>query len=331
MKAQRLTSPAPAESAPLRHVEVDKPVPSADQVLVRVHVCGVCRTDLHLVEGDIALPKLPLTPGHQVVGVVEETGAHVDTLSAGQRVGIPWLYSACAACQFCREGRENLCVNGKFTGYHVDGGYAEWVVVPKESAYPIPETISSDQAAPLLCAGVIGFRALRQSGVKPGERVALFGFGASAHVALQIVKSWGCEAYIFTRGKGHQQLAEELGADWTGASTETPPHRAERAVVFAPAGEVVHRALMNVARGGTVALAGIHMTPIPELPYSLLYEERTLKSVANSTRDDVRELLALAARIPVRTEVETYPLEDANRVLQMLKRSELRASGALRI
>jgi propanol-preferring alcohol dehydrogenase len=300
-------------------------------MVVRVQVCGVCRTDLHIVEGDIALPKLPLTPGHQVVGVVEETGANVDTRLIGQRVGIPWLFSVCSKCEFCGEGRENLCVNGRFTGYHVDGGYAEYVVAPQESVYPIPEAISSDQAAPLLCAGVIGFRALRQSGIKPGERVGLFGFGASAHVALQVARFWGCEAYVFTRGPAHQQLAEELGADWTGGMSEVPPHRAQRAVVFAPAGEVVHRALMNVERGGTVALAGIHMTPIPELPYSLLYEERTLRSVANSTRDDVRKLLELAARIPVRTEVEIYPLEDANRVLQMLKRSELRASGALRI
>lgn len=329
MKAARLLSPSQAEQSPLTFVHVDAPRLPDGHLLVRVHACGVCRTDLHIVEGDLALPKLPLTPGHQVVGVVQEAGSGVRRFKAGHRIGIPWLYSTCGACEFCRSGRENLCDSGRFTGYHVDGGYAELVVVHEDFAHAIPGNFSDAEAAPLLCAGVIGYRSLRLSEIKPGQRVALVGFGASAHIALQIVRHWGCEAYVMTRSAQHKDLAVELGASWAGSADEQPPHQVEAAVVFAPAGPLVHAALRHLRKGGTVSLAGIHMTPIPQMEYKLIYEERTLRSAANSTRDDVQELLELAGRIPIRTEVETFGLGEANAALLKLKRSELRGSGVL--
>lgn len=329
MKAIRLRSPSGIDQNPLELLDVEAPRAVARQILARVHACGVCRTDLHIVEGDLSLPKLPLIPGHQVVGVVEEVGEGVTRFKAGDRVGIPWLYSTCGGCEFCVSGRENLCDNGRFTGYHVDGGYAEFATVHEDFAYSIPGNFPDAQAAPLLCAGVIGYRSLRLSDIKPGQRIALFGFGASAHIALQVVRYWGCEAYVMTRSPNHRELARELGAAWTGGLDETPPHPVDSAVVFAPAGPVVNAALKVLRKGGTVSLAGIHMTPIPEMEYKLIYEERTLRSAANSTRGDVRELLELAGRIPIRTEVETFPLEEANEVLLKLKHSELRGSGVL--
>jgi alcohol dehydrogenase, propanol-preferring len=331
MKAQRLLAPKPVDEQPLILADVDQPTTGPNSLRIKVHTCGMCHTDLHVVEGDLALPKLPIIPGHQIVGVVDHVGPDVTRFSRGDRVGVPWLFDTCGVCEFCRTGRENLCDNARFTGFHADGGYAEYVVVNENFAYSIPDTFPDSQAAPLLCAGVIGYRALRLSNIQPGQNIGLFGFGASAHIALQIARHWRCEVLVFTRSKNHRGLAEQLGAMWTGGAGDTPPRKIESAVIFAPAGELVPAALKTLKKGGTVALAGIHMSPIPQMEYNLIYEERTVRSIANSTRDDVRELLELAAKIPVRTEVEEFPLADANEALGKLKRSEIRGSGVLRI
>jgi len=329
MRAQRLSRPAPIDSKPLLLAEIDPPHPGARDVRLRIHACGLCHTDLHIVEGDLRLPKLPITPGHQIVGVVDKAGSDVTRFKVGDRLGVPWLYSTCGKCEYCTSGRENLCDNARFTGYHVQGGYAEHMIVSEDFAYPIPGQFSDIQAAPLLCAGVIGYRALRMSGIRPGQRLGLYGFGASAHIALQIARHQGCEIYVFTRSKEHQELAAELGAAWTGKAEDRAPHPVDSSVIFAPAGQLVPHALRALRKGGTVALAGIHMSPLPEMEYALLYEERTLRSVANSTRDDVREMLELAAEIPIRTDVETFLLEGTNEALRRLKKSEIRGSGVV--
>lgn len=329
MKAARLTSPEPIEKNPLAVAEIEKPAPRSHEVLLRVTACGICHTDLHVVEGDLHLPKLPLTPGHQIVGIVEAVGEAVTRFKRSDRVGIPWLYATCGECEFCTSDRENLCIDPQFTGYHVDGGFAEFVVVREDFAYSLPDAFADVEAAPLLCAGVIGYRALRLSGIKPGGRIGLYGFGASAHIAIQILIHEGCEAYVYTRSQNHRDLASELGATWTGSAEEKAPHEIDSAVMFAPAGRLVPLALGALKKGGTLALAGIHMSPIPEMKYELLYHERTLRSVANSTRADVRELLDIASRIPVRTDVTTYALDDVNRALRELKESRIRGSGVL--
>lgn len=330
MQAMVLEQTQAAEAHPLKLRKLPLPVPGPGEVRVQVKACGVCHTDLHTVEGDLRLPKLPLVPGHQIVGVVDEVGEGVRQLRAGDRVGVPWLYWTCGECSYCRKGLENLCDRGRFTGFHVDGGYAEYMLVQEAFAYPLPTESSDLQAAPLLCAGVIGYRALRLSNVQPGERLGLYGFGASAHVVIQLARHRGCEVYVFTRTESHQNLAEHLGAAWVGRANEKPPELLDAAIIFAPAGPLVLDALRVLRKGGTVALAGISMSPIPQLDYdSLLYHEHTVRSVANSTRQDVRELLALAAEIPVRTEIETFALAEANRALLALKESKIRGAGVL--
>ena len=331
MKVARLVAPKPIEKTPLSIVEIDTPQLGDREVLLRVHACGLCHTDLHVVEGDLHLPKLPLIPGHQIVGTVEAVGSHVKRFTKGERLGIPWLNSTCGVCEFCRSGRENLCDNARFTGYHVDGGYAEYVAVNEDFAYQLPASFSDEKAAPLLCAGVVGYRALRLSEIRPGQRMGLYGFGASAHIAIQIVRHWGCEVFVFTRNRHHRELAEELGASWAGTAEHQAPHPIDSAVIFAPAGQLVPLALRALKKGGTIALAGIHMSPIPEMEYSLLYEERTLRSVANSTREDVGGLLDVASQIPIRTEVETFPFQEVNEALAKLKSSEIRGSGVLKL
>jgi alcohol dehydrogenase, propanol-preferring len=331
MKAVVLSAPAPIESGPLLLTDLRTPIPSSNEVLLRVKTCGLCHTDLHVVEGDLALPKLPVVPGHQIVGVVENVGRGVTRFKKGDRLGVPWLNSTCGVCEYCMAGKENLCDNARFTGYHVDGGFGEYVIVRAEFAYQLPRAFTDVQVAPLLCAGVIGYRALWLSGIKPSGRIGLYGFGASAHIAIQIVKHWGCEVYVFTRSKHHRELAERLGASWTGNADEIPPQKIDSAVIFAPAGQLVPASLRVLKKGGTVALAGIHMSPIPEMEYKLVYDERIVRSVANSTREDVQGLLEVATEIPIRTEVEIFPLEEANLALQKLKRSEIRGSGVLRI
>ncbi|MBI4382017.1 MAG: zinc-dependent alcohol dehydrogenase family protein [candidate division NC10 bacterium] len=329
MKAMCLSKAQPIEQNPLELSDLPAPIPGPDEVRLRVEACGVCRTDLHIIEGDLPLPKLPLIPGHQVIGIVDRVGEGVTRFRIGDRLGIPWLFSTCGQCDFCQQDQENLCDVARFTGYHLNGGYAEFVVAPESFVHALPEGFSPAQAAPLLCAGVIGFRALRQSKIRPGERLGLYGFGGSAHIAIQVAVHWGCEVFVFTRSEGHRALARELGAHWTGRAEDDPPGRLDSAVIFAPVGRLVLEALRVLGKGGTIALAGITMTPIPELDYGLLYQERSIVSVANTTRQDALDLLQLAAGLPIRTEVQTFPLEQANHALQLLKKSQFRGAGVL--
>ncbi len=321
----------PAEQHQLRLEDVPQPSPGSGEVRVRVNVCGVCHTDLHIVEGDIHPPKLPLIPGHQVVGIIDALGANVKTHREGDRVGVPWLYSTDGTCSYCRRGQENLCDAARFTGFHVNGGYAEYIIVPAASAYPIPQAFSDLNAAPLLCAGVIGYRSYRLTGIRRGERIALLGFGGSAHIVLQLAKHEGCGVYVITRSEKHQRLAGELGAAWIGTAEEKLPELADAAIVFAPAGSLVLTALRAVRKGGTVALAGITMSDIPQMPSELIYHERVLRSVANSTHQDVREFLSLAGEVPIRTAVEEYPLEKANEAILAMKHSRMEGAAVLRV
>lgn len=330
MKAWRLHKPALVEQKPLRLEEIPDPSMTPGDILLRVHACGLCHTDIHVIEADLSLSVLPLTPGHQIVGVVGKVEG-LSEFKVGDRVGIPWLHATCGTCEYCRDGKENLCDNARFTGYHADGGYAEYAKINSGFAYHLPEGFPDMQAAPLLCAGVIGYRALRLSDVKPGGRIGLYGFGASAHLGIQILRHRECEVYVVTRSRHHRELAEELGAVWTGSAEEKMPHALDSAVIFAPAGQLVPAALRAVKKGGTVALAGIHMSPVPEMEFSLLYEERTLRSVANSTRADVRELLKIAVEVPIRVEVEEFPFTALNEAMLKLKRSEIRGSGVVTI
>ena len=331
MKAMRLSKAQPIEQSPLESVDLPAPIPDRGEIRLRVEACGLCRTDLHIIEGELALPRLPLVPGHQIVGVVDQIGEGVTRFREGDRLGVSWVYSTCGQCGFCQRDQENLCDAARFTGYHVDGGYAELAVAPEAFAYTLPSGLSPAHVAPLLCAGVIGFRALKQSEIRPGERLGLYGFGGSAHIAIQVAIHWGCEVFVFTRSEQHRALARKIGAHWTGRAEDDPPGRLDSAVIFAPTGRLVPEALRVLRKGGTVSLAGITMSPIPELDYALLYQERTLVSVANSTRQDVIDLLRLAADIPIRTVVQTFPLEEANRALRLLKQSQLRAAGVLTI
>ncbi len=331
MRAQVLSRPAPVESAPLAPSDVPAPQPGPGQVRVRVRACGLCHTDLHTVEGDLPLPKLPVIPGHQVVGEVDSVGQGVTALRAGDRVGVPWLYSACGECDFCRSGRENLCDHARFTGLHANGGYAEYMVVGQDSAYPIPLDVGDAQAAPLLCAGVIGYRALKLSEATSGGTVGLYGFGASAHIVTQLAQHQGCHVHVFTRGEAHRALARELGAELATGAEDARPASLDSAIIFAPAGALVPAALKALKKGGTLALAGVYMTPVPQMDYSLLYGERTVRSVANSTRQDVRDLLRLASEVPLRTRVQRFPLEQANEALRLLKSGGIDGAGALEI
>ena len=329
MRAMLLEKTRLAEENPLRLAEVPLPEPAAGEIRIRVRACGICHTDLHVVEGDLRLPKLPLIPGHQIVGTVDALGAGVEEFREGDRVGVPWLYSTDGVCTFCRKGSENLCDAARFTGYDVDGGYAEAVVAPAAFAYALPAGFADLDVAPLLCAGVIGYRALKLSNIQPGGRLGLYGFGASAHIVIQIARHWGCEVCVFTRAETHRDLARRLGAAWTGAAGEALPAPLDSAIIFAPAGKLVPEALRALNKGGTLALAGITMSAIPEMDYRLLYHERIVRSVANSTRDDVRSLLHLAAEIPVCSAIEAYQLPEANRALQDLKSSKIHGAGVL--
>ena len=298
---------------------------------MRVSCCAICRTDLHIVEGELPLPKLPVVPGHQVVGHIEAIGPRAANVRLGERVGIPWLYSTDGVCPYCVRHTENLCEQARFTGYHVNGGYAESIIVRADFAHPIPDVFSDEHAAPLLCAGVIGFRAYRLSGAERGQSLGLYGFGASAHLVLQLARCQGCEVNVFTRARAHQKLAEELGAVWTGSAEDHPPRPLDAAIIFAPAGTLVPLALRNLRKGGTLALAGITMSEIPSMDYSLLYQERILRSVANSTREDCRDFLQQAAEIPLKPRIELYPLAEVNRALQDLKHSRIEGAGVLRV
>src|SRR5580704_7858174 len=324
MRACFLKAPAPVESAPFEWMETPMPEPQAGEVLIRVRSCGVCRTDLHVVEGELPVRRQHVIPGHQVVGIVES-----GPIPAGTRVGVPWLHRTCGVCEYCRTARENLCERPEFTGWTVNGGYAEYLVAPADFVYPIPDQFDDIAAAPLLCAGIIGFRCLRLAELSSGARLGLYGFGAAAHVAIQVARHWGVDVYVSTREMKHRKLALELGALWAGAADEEPPVRLDAAIMFAPAGELVPPALHAVKKGGRLILGGIHMSAIPSFSYELIYQERMMRSVANNTRDDGREFLRIAAQVPVHTQTETFPLQEANRALQTLKRDGVRGAAVL--
>jgi propanol-preferring alcohol dehydrogenase len=329
MKACLLHAPAPVEKNPLDYGNVPDPAPQKSELLVRVNFCGVCRTDLHVVEGELPPRKSPVIPGHQVVGIIEKLGPDAHRFSIGARVGVPWLHSTDQSCEYCRAGMENLCDHPTFTGYTVDGGYSEYSVAPEDFVYSIPKEFSDEQAAPLLCAGIIGFRSLRLSGIKPGGRLAFYGFGAAAHVAIQVARHWGVEVYAATRGAKHQKLALQLGAAWAGEATAEPPAKLDAAIIFAPAGELVPTALRSLKKGGVLVLGGIHMSPIPSFEYNLIYQERVIRSVANNTRQDGEDFFRIAAEIPIHSQVHMFPLRDANRALNDLKSDRINGAAVL--
>lgn len=330
MRAMRLEHPVPIASAPLRLVELPDPTPGPGEIVVRVRACAICRTDLHVVEGELPEQRSPIIPGHQAVGVVERRGDGARRFEVGARVGIAWLRHTCGRCPDCRRGDENLCARSRYTGYHDDGGYAERALVREDFAYPIPSEFCDEEAAPLLCAGIIGYRALERSRVEPGGRLGLYGFGSSAHLTLQLARARGCEVYVATRGASHRRLAESLGATWTGEASAPPPEPLDGAILFAPVGELVPPALRALRRGGTLAVAGIYLTPVPPLGYEQhLFHEKTLTSVEANTRRDGAALLAEAARIPLRPKTTAYPLAEANRALLDLKGDRIDGTGVL--
>jgi alcohol dehydrogenase, propanol-preferring len=332
MRACVLTAPAEVSTRPLVLREHPSPFLAADEVRIRVSACGICRTDLHVVEGELPVRRSPMIPGHQVVGRVTELGPGVTGLDVGQRVGVAWLHRTCGVCRFCRSGRENLCQDADFTGWTVDGGFATEIKAHASFVYPLPGDLSDLAAAPLLCAGIIGYRSLKLTGLTSwsGARLGLYGFGAAGHIAIQIARHRGAEVYVCTRDRErHQALAAELGATWVGGTVDAPPHPLDAAIIFAPAGEIVPAALSALDPGGTLVLGGIHMSPIPQLPYALLYRERGVRSVANNTRDDGREFLAEAAACQVHTHVQSFSLEQANDALIALKHDAIRGAGVL--
>jgi len=314
---------------PLRPIDLPTPSPSEHQVLIRINACGVCRTDLHVVDGDLTEPKLPLVPGHQIIGTVEKTGGGVTLLETGQRVGVPWLGGSCGACRYCRSGQENLCDESIYTGYQIDGGFAEYCIADERFCFPVPEGYPDLQAAPLLCAGLIGYRSLRMTG--DGKRLGFYGFGAAAHILIQVARHQNRDVYAFTRegDTESRRFARELGAVWTGFSSESPPELLDAAIIFAPVGELIPTALKAVRKGGMVVCAGIHMSDIPSFPYSILWGERSVCSVANLTRRDGQEFLALAPKVPVKTEVHAYPLEKANDALEDLRHGRFNGAAVI--
>lgn len=336
MRAWTVARPAPLVQRPLRQVEVPVPEPGPGQVLLRVTACGVCRTDLHVVEGDLAVQRVPLVPGHQVVGTVVAAGSGVTSLRGGDRVGVAWVHRTCGVCRHCVSGRENLCAEAVFTGWTVDGGYAHHCLADAAFAHALPAGLSDLQAAPLLCAGIIGFRCLRLCGADPfpqglsGMKLGIQGFGAAGHIAIQVARAHGAEVFVMTRDRErHQELAAQLGAAWVGGAFDLPPVPLDACICFAPAGELVPSGLDALDRGGVLVLGGIHMSDIPTFPYEKIYRERVVRSVANNTRQDAREFLAEAARIPVRTHVVPFPFERADEALLALKNDAVRGAAVL--
>jgi propanol-preferring alcohol dehydrogenase len=330
MRAMALAAQAPIATAPLALVDVRRPEPGPGELRVRVQACGICRTDLHVIEGDLAPRRLPVIVGHQAAGVVDALGHGASRLAVGARVGVAWLRSTCQTCRFCAAGRENLCEASTYTGWTHDGGFAEFLCVPEAFAYRIPDGFDDAEATPLLCAGIIGYRALRRSQVPRGGRLALYGFGSSAHVTLQVARHWGCTVYVSTRDEAHRRLARALGAVWAGGPDEPVPVKVDAGIIFAPAGDLVPAALRDLDKGGTLALAGIHMSDVPSLAYEPhLFWEKNLVSVTANTRADGEALLAEAAAIPLRPRVRRYPLAEANRALQDLAGDRIEGTGVL--
>jgi propanol-preferring alcohol dehydrogenase len=332
MKAQILRRISPAENRPLELVDLPVPQPESRQILVKVSACGVCHTELDEIEGRLR-PKLPVILGHEIVGRVEKLGPGVTRFKTGDRVGIAWIYTACGSCVFCKTGNENLCPEFEGTGCQANGGYAEYTLVSQDFAYPIPDRFSDSQAAPLLCAGAIGFRDLRLADIKPGQTLGIFGFGASAHIVIQVARYWGCEVYVFTRSEERRKLARKLGAAWAGKAEDDPPRKLNCAIDFTPVGETIPNALRVLEKGGRLVMAVIRKrNPVPPLDYSrLLWDERELKSVANVTRQDVQDFLALAAEIPIVPEVQEFSLEEANEALVLLKQGKVQGAAVLRM
>jgi propanol-preferring alcohol dehydrogenase len=330
MQAMLLIQPAPIDTSPLQLRDLPIPEPATGEIRVCVAACGICRTDLHVVEGELPPQLEEIVPGHQVVGIVDRCGAGATRFKEGDRVGIAWLRSTCGACRYCRAGNENLCAQARFTGYHANGGYAEYAVVREDFAYAVPAVLGDAEATPLLCAGIIGYRALRRAEMRPGCRLGLYGFGSSAHIAIQVARHFGCTVYVMTRDQRHQQLARDLGATWAGGADAKPPEPLDSAVLFAPVGHLVLPALEALDYGGTLALAGIYLSDIPTLNYERhLFHEKNLRSVTANTRADGEELLRIAAEIPIRPHTTSFPLHEANRALQQLKHDGIQGSGVL--
>ncbi|HBX43577.1 MAG TPA: alcohol dehydrogenase, partial [Deltaproteobacteria bacterium] len=328
MKAMLLPERGPIETSPLVLTDLPDPAPGPGEIRVKVSACAICRTDLHVIEGDLPIRRMPLIPGHQAVGTVDAAGTGASRFPSGARVGIAWLARTCGECAFCAADRENLCDRPLFTGYHRDGGFAEYAVVPEAFAYPLPSVFRDAEAAPLLCAGIIGFRALRRADLPRGGTLAIYGFGSSAHIVIQIALHRGCEVLVCTRGEKHRELAKRMGASWAGENPEEMPAPADSAILFAPAGELVPKALRQLKKGGTLSLAGIHMSDIPSMRYEeCLFNEKNVRSVTANTRQDGEELLREAAEIPLRPEIALFPLEEANRALQLLKADGLQGTG----
>ena len=332
MKAQILEEVAPVENRPLKLMDMPIPQPRSGEILVKISACGVCHTELDEIEGRLK-PRLPIVLGHEIVGRVKSSGSGVTKFKVGDRVGVAWIHSACGKCHFCKEGNENLCPEFEGTGCQANGGYAEYTVVSEDFAYLIPDRFTDSQAAPLLCAGAIGFRDLRLSGIRPGQTLGLFGFGASAHIVIQVAKYWGCEVYVFTRSEEHRNLAKELGAAWVGRAEDDPPQKVNCAIDFTPVGETVPNALRVLEKGGRLVIAVIRKRgPIPPLDYAqLLWDEKEVKSVANITRKDAQDFLPLAAEIPIVLEVQEFELAEANQALLLLKQGEIQGAAVLRV
>jgi propanol-preferring alcohol dehydrogenase len=332
MKAMTVNIQGAIEEHPLALADVAVPQPGDGEILVHVRTCGVCRTDLHVAEGDLPAHREHVIPGHEVVGIVERAGAGCTRYHPGDRVGIAWLRETCGRCVYCRRGRENLCPNAKFTGYDHDGGYAEYATVREDFAYPIPSPLGDEEAAPLLCAGIIGFRAIKRAAIERGMTVGLYGFGGSAHITIQVLKYWGCRVYVMTRGGKHRELAESMGAQWVGSAEERPPAALDAAILFAPAGDIVPAAMEALDRGGVLAIAGIYLSPIPQLDYERhLFYEREIRSVTANTRADAEEFLKIAGEIPIRTHTQFFGLEEATEALRELKHDQIKGAAVLRI
>ena len=331
MKAQVLEKNDLIDNRPLKLLDIEIPNPRPDQVLIKVKVCGICLTDLHVVEGDLEMKQQPIIPGHQIVGEIVQCGDEVKGFQAGERVGVAWLRATCGSCHFCKTNRENLCDKARFTGWSANGGFAEYTVAPAQFLYKIPEGYPDIQAAPLLCAGIIGYRSLKLMNIQDwqGMRIGIYGFGAAGHIAIQLLKAWGAEVYVCTRDQNHQELALELGATWAGGTITSPSHLLQASVVFAPAGEIVPAALKALDKDGRLILAGIHMSNIPEMEYKIIYGEKMIKSVANNTRQAGLEFLEHASSIGIQTHVEKFALKDANEALYALKYDHIQGAGVL--
>jgi propanol-preferring alcohol dehydrogenase len=331
MRAIVLDEQGGLEGNPLRLKDVPIPEPGAREVRIKVNVCGACRTDLHIVEGELPAHKLPLIPGHQIVGQIDELGERVTRWNGGERVGVPWLYKTCGICEYCRRGQENLCEKAMFTGYHVDGGFAEWAVAPEDFVYPLPENYSDLEAAPLLCAGVIGYQAFHATGIKDGGRLGLFGFGSSAHIIIQVALHRGFEVYVVSRTEKELELAKRLGAKWTGHIDDDMGVLLDAGIVFAPSGQLLVKSLAKLDKGGRIVSAGIYTTPLPGFDYSLIYPEKCLTSIAHTTRDNVRAFLKVASEFKIKTHVNVYRLEEVNQALLNIKNSRVSGSTILKI